>query len=622
MKHKIFCFLFVYIILLFFSPVKANKDYLFSPKGIAEIHITLHDEKKIGDIKRDEPNFTADRLKATMVIKNSATSTYNASELYNGLVGIKGRGNTTWGRPKRPYSLDLVDEAGENNPAALLGMPSDDEWILVAYWNDRSYMRIPLAYYLGSRMEGLAYSPRTRYIELYINGEYRGVYTLTEKIKRGKDRLDISKLTADVADQKLPRITGGYILEVIPHDRVKEKERNTEFKTAKRGITFVFKYPKPKNATDTQVKWIKSYLDEFENVLYGNNYQDPINGYQKYINEDSFIDWTILHELSKGVDNLFHCSVFVHKDRNGKLNMSAPWDFDISFGNHGGSCYLEDEIRMPTTHWFNRLFLDMRFKNKLIERYEELTPLFDEIPDILETNLKQLEESGCLERDYEKFPKIFDDFVDKDGRTTPTTVRGHAQWLNEWIGSRRTWMGVYYGYPQIWTICDRIKETKPVIRIMDPEGFNAGGPSDVRLMSGFRYLWDNNILSVSPIHLIDDDEEHVVQIMDTHGCLSLPTKIRRGNNDTSIGSQQVDNLSINSYMLGNTLFTNYSADRNSELDVYVYNMQGVLIKQTKYEMSVGFNQNSLTLSGIPNGFYIVKYVIDTKVISNKITVRL
>ncbi|GAB6012100.1 CotH kinase family protein [Viscerimonas tarda] len=620
MKRRFYFFLFVFIFSMQPFFLKAVNDaYLFSPKGVAEIHITLDDGKKIGDIKRNEPApaATIDKLKGSMVVKNSATSTYSISGLYNSHVEIIGHGNTSWGNPKRSYSIDLIDSNGGDNPAPLLGMPADEEWTLLAHWNDRSYMRNPMAYYLGGRMSGIAYSPRTRYIELYVNDEYRGVYSLVEKIKRSKDRVDISKLTTDAADQLLPRLSGGYLLESIPTGRVKLKEKNTEFKTTKRGVNFVFKYPKPQNATTKEVAWIKSYLDEFENVIYGDNYKDPVNGYLKYINEDNFIDWCILHELSKGVDNLFHCSVFVHKDRNGKLNMSAPWDFDISFGNHGSTCYTEDVLREKTTHWFSRLFLDTRFLRKYIERNDELEALFDEIPEILETNLIQLEESGCLDRDHEKYPAMLNNFKDAEEKTSPTTVRGHVRWLREWTESRRAWIYSNLGINQAER-CERFKKIRPVVRVIEPENFEDGSPYRIRVMPGYRPRWDG--YSGVNVYRITDNKEHTVQLFDVHGCSTLVATIKRGNDDTAIEQNRTNNQSINTFLVGKVLFTNYTSGKEPEMQVCVYNMQGRLLKKARYQSAPGFNQHETSLSELGSGMYVVKCIAGSEIVNSKIII--
>lgn len=625
MKHKLATVLLAFSVSL---PVfSGNETFLFSPKGIAEVHITLDDGKSIDDIKRDEKindneYVKAVKLKAQMVIKNTALSTYGETELYNGKIEIKGRGNTTWGVPKRPYSIDLIDVNGEDNPQSLLGMPADEEWALLAFWHDRSWMRIPLAFYLGSQMQGLAYTPRLRYVEVYINGDYRGMYCLSEKIKRSKNRVNISKLSDDTPSQ----LSGGYILEVSPDDKIRDKqEKDTQIETENRHVKLVFNYPKPKNVTLAQRTWIKDYLTEFENALYGSNFKDPVNGYQKYIDEDSFIDWYILHDLSKGVDNLFHASIYLHKDRNGKLNMSVPWDFDISFGNVNSDCYYEDELWIAKTQYFNQLLKDDRFARKLIDRYDALMQLFDKIPEIMETNLQQLEVSGAIERDRSKWPQILGDYQDKEGRRTPTTVRGHVRWLREWLESRRTWLYLNLSGLTDEERCTRLKNSKPIIRIMNPEGFENGASSDTKLMKGYTYVWNNTDVKESETFRISSNKTYWAQLRDEHGCTSLPSKsVTRGEKDdvpqSIVSSPTLDTKFWCSNWVKGSLSIDYSTDKVSVMNLVLYNVSGVQVKQIKINLEEGENNLRIDLSEIAGGLYLLKCDIGTDIFTKKIFV--
>lgn len=507
-----------------------NPDYLFSPKGIATVRITLNDGKQIDDIKRDEKDVKAEKLSANMVIENANGSTYDDTELYNGLIKIKGRGNTSWNLPKRPYSIDLVDALGEDNPASLLGMPADEEWALVAFWTDRSYMRHPFGYFLGRMFDGINYSPRFRYVELYLNDDYRGVYMLVEKIKRSSDRVDVKKLD----ETKENGISGGYILEAIPYDRCKSDEVNTYFKTNRGNHGFIFKYPKPKNATQAQIDWIKAYLDKFEEVLWNNDYSEE-TGYRKYADPKGFYDWIILHDLSKGVDNLFHASVFVEKDRNGLIRMSAPWDFDLSWGNigHDGDPLYEDELWIKRAGWWKRMWSDPYFAKNIEQRFDELLPLMDLAPAILWSNYTQLEETGCIRRDNERWPNMLSEFKSPMGTYKPSTSRGHIRWMLEWIESRKFWLASHYAATDADN-CERLKNMRPVIRVYDPDAFENGQSMRVRGPKGFaKYIWDggkdNEFISTNPMRTIADDREHVLQVVDEHGCVSLPSlPIQRG----------------------------------------------------------------------------------------------
>jgi len=129
---------------------------------------------------------------------------------YNGNIGIETRGNSTQGFDKKTYSIELRDMLNQDTSVNLLGMGKEEDWILHAMVIDKSQVRIPMSSYFFQRMGHYAY--KWRYVELIINNEYRGLYILTEKIKRDDDRVDISKLDDD--DLLGDSVTGGYILRI------------------------------------------------------------------------------------------------------------------------------------------------------------------------------------------------------------------------------------------------------------------------------------------------------------------------------------------------------------------------------------------------------------------------
>jgi hypothetical protein len=617
--------------MLAFCPLFAfaqDKELLFSPEGIAEIHITLADGKQIGDIKNEKANEDyAGKIKGSMTVKNSASSTYSSGDFYTGKILIDGRGNTSWHHDKRPYNIDLVAEDWETeNPAVVLGMPEGDEWCLLAFWMDRSLMRFPLASYLGQYLDGMMWTPRTRYVEVWINDNYRGLYLLSEKVQRSDNRIDIKKLNAESTD-----LSGGYILEATPEDGHKSKpiEMASQFKTSREGINFIFKYPKPKNITQEQRSWIWDYMNEFENVLRGNNYKDPDAGYRKYINEDSFIDWTILHELSKGCDNLFHASVFVHKDRNGKLNMSAPWDFDLSFGNSG--VYTEDGGWVRTHRWFGRLYQDERYAKKFNDRYDEMTPLFEKIPEILQANYRQLEESGALDREFERFPQILIDFVsDGDGRRTPTTYKGHVQFLSEWTMSRNNWVYISLGLSDEEK-GERMKKIKPIIRVMDPEGMEKGNSFDVRVMKSsndnnkYSYSWNGSTtFNTTANRQISHDGKYWVKIKDEWGNVSLTSDTLYVGEEppsppTSIKQPDTRFFTYNN-PVKDILTIGYPATKNFNLSVQLLDVKGTIIKKSETYVTTGYNQIQIPTSGLAGGIYILRLFTENGIISRKLII--
>ena len=619
MKIKL-CLILACIVLFSTSIFSQTGDeLLFSPKGIAEVHITLLNGKEINDIKNEKNDKDyVGKLDARVVVKNSATSTYSPDELFSSKIQIDGRGNTTWGVPKKPYNIDLIDDNGAENPAALLGMPAADEWALLAFWHDRSLMRIPLAMYLGQKMSGIKWTPRLRYVEVWVNEDYRGLYCLSEKIERGDDRIKIKKLTNASEDQVMPRIAGGYILEGSTEGKMNEREKAVQFRTSQ-NINFTFKYPKAKNVTPAQREWIKNYLNEFEAVLWDDNlFKDPVNGYQKYIDEESFIDWTILHEMSKGVDNLFHASTFVHKDRDGKLHMSAPWDFDLSYGNGGDRQEVGNGVRRH--RWFDRLSKDERYLKKYNDRYEELMPLFDKIPQILEANYKQLEEAGCIDNENITWPQILWEFQGENEQVTPYYHKAHVKFLSDWIESRNAWCYMELGMND-QEKANRLKKTKPVIRIMDPEGMSSGWDFDVKVMEGYSYIWNDIRDRQNNVYRIREDGRYWVQIKDDKGNVSLPSKVLVVGDNTAINEINKNQNFIFSSPVKNNLIINYSLDRDVNLNIRIFNINGQLVKESGSFANSGNGQLQIDIASLTNGIYLVQLITDLETISKEIIAK-
>ena len=129
---------------------------------------------------------------------------------YDGAIGIKLRGNSSLGFNQKKYTIELRSEDGKEIDAPLLGMPAHSDWVLLAPYSDVSAVRDPLAFQLWREMGH--WGPRTQMVELTMDGEYRGIYILSEAIKRGKDRVNISKLKK--SDTKGRDVTGGYLLRI------------------------------------------------------------------------------------------------------------------------------------------------------------------------------------------------------------------------------------------------------------------------------------------------------------------------------------------------------------------------------------------------------------------------
>jgi hypothetical protein len=603
-----------------------NEAFLFSPKGVAEIRITLSNGKAINDIKNEKNDADyVGKLEGTMSISNSASSGYLTDDLYEGKILIEGRGNTTWGVPKKPYNIDLLTADGSDNPAALLGMPASTEWALLAFWHDRSLMRIPLAMYLGQQMIGIPWTPHLRYVELWVNNEYRGLYCLCEKVQRDDYRIQIKKLTTDAEDQIEPRVSGGYALEASTSDKLNTQEQAVQFSVSD-GINFTFKYPKAKNVTPAQRQWIMDYINEFESVIYDDNlYKDPVNGFRKYVNIPSFIDWTILHELSKGCDNLFHASVFVQKDRNDKLNMTAPWDFDLSFGN--SDIYSECGNWVRTHRWFNRCYMDADYANQYNARFDKLKPVFEKIPLILQANYSQLEESGAIDREKNRWPQILAEYSSKDGLATAKEYKTYIQYLSEWIQSRNAWCYIALGLND-QEKGNRLKTTKPILRIMNPESMQAGTSFDIKVMKSddnnntYTYSWDDGAYTSNYSRTISHVGKYWVKIKDQWGNVSLTSDTLYFGVDspTSIQVEEASPFFTYNNPAKDFLHITYLSSKEANLSFQFVDIAGRMVKKKKISAYGGYNTIEIPVSDLRSGIYTMQLFTEKGIISRKIMV--
>ena len=296
-RHNILLSAFL---LLLNIPILAQVDFTSSNIPIIIIET---DGQEILDEPRIIANMkTIDKGKGRNFISDS---TYE----YDGQISIEIRGSSSQSFPKKQYGFETQNHDGSKNNVPLLGLPNENDWILHAPYSDKTLIRNILTYKLSERLGH--YAPRTRLCELVLNGEYAGVYVLTEKIKRDDNRIDISKLKSDeiTGDD----LTGGYILKIDKTTGNGCYGWNTEIAN-----TFIqYEYPDCDDIVPEQESYIKRYMNNFEEVLLSNEFADPIDGYQQLIDVNSAIDYFIINETSKNID-AYRLSTFMYKDKDSK----------------------------------------------------------------------------------------------------------------------------------------------------------------------------------------------------------------------------------------------------------------------------------------------------------------
>ncbi len=259
--------------------------------------------------------------------RNYLSEANNAAFLnYNGRINIEIRGSSSQELPKKGYGLTtLKADNTSNNNVSLLGMPSENDWILNGIAFDPSLIRDYLSYNL-SRQIG-EYATRTAYCELVINGEYRGLYILQEKVKSGTSRVNVLKIAA--ADITTPNVTGGYITKA---DKDTGGDPIAWTMSSYAGWTnFIHELPKPTAVTPEQSAYIFNQFLNLETTSHNNNV-DLISGYPSVIDIPSFVDFMLINELASNPD-AYQFSTYFHKDRAGKLRAGPIWDFNLTYGN-------------------------------------------------------------------------------------------------------------------------------------------------------------------------------------------------------------------------------------------------------------------------------------------------
>lgn len=312
-------------------------------------------------------------------------------------------------------------------------------------------MRNYLAYEFSNRIG--RYASRTKFVEMFLNDNgdatigdkhYAGVYLLIEKIKRGKDRVDIKSL-------KPANITGGYILKIDKMDWYE-----TYFST-RHGTRLFHVYPKGHEMSDTQKAWIQNYMSEFEAALAGKDFKDPERGYPKYIDTDAFIDHFIINELFRNIDG-FRNSTYMYKDRDSKLTMGPIWDFNLSMGNASFNDGWKTDgwliYTNPVPFWWDRLLQDKNFTRKLAKRWKALrkdTLATSKLLDEIDRTAEFLSEAQ--KRNFQRWSVL-----GPRGFGNPTrglaTYQQEVKSIKTWLQARLKWIDTHIESPrsQISTI--------------------------------------------------------------------------------------------------------------------------------------------------------------------------
>ena len=401
--NSILKYLLAFILLL---PVIAFSQVTFTDSNLPIVIINTDINTDTGQptVIPDEPKVWAD-MKIIFHpdgSRNYMTDQDNTDFLdYNERIKIELRGSTSQSLPKKQYGWTTYDTDGNKQNVSILGMPKENDWILNGLAFDATLMRDYLVYNLSREMG--QYASRTQYCEVVINGDYRGLYVLQEKLKDDSDRIDIKDIKED--DIAGVSLTGGYITKA---DKTTGGDPVAwEMQSAAQDTDFIHEHPKPEDVTVEQDTYIYSQFTALETAA-GNNDSDLITGYPSIIDVPTFIDFMILNELSSNVD-AYQISTFFHKDIAGKLRAGPVWDFNLSFGHdefgdrsHTDIWQFDNGDNEGPLFW-KQLFANTEFKCYLSKRWNSLTatgnPLnYDSLSDYIDETVELISEAAVREQ--------------------------------------------------------------------------------------------------------------------------------------------------------------------------------------------------------------------------------
>ena len=291
---------------------------LWTPSALPLITIHTTDAREVNS-RSTYIDGTYSAIYSTKIDGSPARSS-GGTRIQSDSLQIRGRGNASWGFPKKPYRLKL------NRARKLMGMSADAKnWTLINNYGDKTLMRNLLAFDVSRRLD-MAWTPEGRLVDVIFNGEYKGTYQLCDQVQVHEDRVAVTKM--EKTDNYGDFVTGGYLIELDAYASGEPKW----FTSNTYRIPITIKYPDSEDITPYQEAYIKNQWNAFERTVSSSNYTNPETGYASMLDVPSFVKHFLVGEYSGNTDTYW--SVNVWKDRDDpRFHFGPVWDFDLAFEN-------------------------------------------------------------------------------------------------------------------------------------------------------------------------------------------------------------------------------------------------------------------------------------------------
>lgn len=343
---------------------------------------------------------------------------------------IRGRGNYSWSLDKKSYRIKL----SEQQQLLGIGDGRNKNWVLLANHCDQSLLRNYIAHTFAGKMSGIDYAPECINVEVYVNGNYNGVYLLCEPITINKNRVNISEEVENGTDI-------GYLVQLS------EYSESPKFRLEGREYEIKNDLSSDPNTAKAQEQYIRSFMQHcWSAVASGDQAQ-----IESCIDLDSVIDTYIVEEVVKNIDVGWD-SFYFYKDAGGKLFFGPIWDFDLAMGNanEGTETYSEllcAQNNMDQSNpWYAKLMQYDWFRAKVAERWksDEVQGIVKTLPEMTIALAKEEYRSFC--RNFETWD-IFGQTINRESPyvTSLRSYKEHYEYLSYWLQARIDWLNDFIG---------------------------------------------------------------------------------------------------------------------------------------------------------------------------------
>ena len=399
---------------------------------------------------------------------------------YEGYIALRYRGNTTYTQSdKKPYLFRTLsqplDSGYDKKKVPILDMGKDNKWALLAPYSDKSMIRDLLGFEIARPW--MEYTPQGRFCEVYLDGVYYGVYILSEVVSKGKHRLNL-----DDPGEEGDALTGGYLMEVGTSDGMyhisnySPVNNSGEYYTD-RYIIFQYESPDYEDMTPAQINYINGAIDRMEDAFASPNFKDPDEGYRKYIDVQSFLDYQLVMEVSHNVDAYrLGDKFFKRRDSVDSRFKMVVWDLNLAFGNArhnqgyrtntwvyklNPTLYSIGDVMIP--FWWYKLRSDNEYIKQRRARWAEWRGANlreDRIMATIDSLANEVTCCGAVERNSQAWPRwgvwVWPNYY------VSTDYADEIAHLKDWLTKRIAWLDDQWNY------------VAPPLPPPDPEPFPAG----------------------------------------------------------------------------------------------------------------------------------------------------